>query len=117
MGKTYETKENEHKEFLQTHYYKCMIDQMIKFVPDVLTEMGCSILSVNEDYNEISAYCDDYDITVKLVMVEINSTSVDVFISSRFIFDFSKTKNVILDLYKRIGKRFEFKGLSLNRDK
>ncbi len=117
MAKTYETKENSNKEFLQTHYYKCVIDQMIKVVPEILTEMHCDILSVNEDYNEISAYCDNYDITIKLVMVEIGKTAVDIFISSRFLFDFNKTKKVMLEVFNRISKRFEFIGLSLNMDK
>lgn len=116
MAKTYETKENANREFLQTHYYKCMIDQMFKDIPEILNEMNCTLLSCNEDYYEISAYCNDYDITVKLVMVEIGKTSVDIFISSRFIFDFSKTKNVMLDLFNRVAKRHEFIGLSLNRD-
>jgi len=118
MAKTFETSEVGTKEYLQTHYYKTLIEPMMKFLPDMLEhKMGCKILSVNDDYMEITAYHADYDLTLKVVMPEINKTSVDIFIDSRFVFDFGKTKNIILQIYDNIAKQFEFVGLSLNRDK
>lgn len=118
MARTYETSEDEIEGFLQTHYYKCLEDKMFEYLPKLLeTKYKCKILSVNEDYNEITAYHKDFDITLKVVMPEINKTSVDIFISSRYVFEFGKTKKLMQDLFTTIGLEFDFIGCSLSRDK
>ncbi len=115
MGKTYETSEQGTKEYLQTHYYKCISDKMLEFIPKLFTEhYGFKVIAVNDDYSEICAYSTKEDITVKVTSVEINRTAVDFFISSRTLFDFSRVKNLIVDIYKEISKEFEFLGVSLN---
>lgn len=117
MSKVYETSENSEKDFLKTRYYKTSDIKLLERIPEILKQMNCEILGINKDYAEISAYTFKYDITVKVVNVKINETSVDVFISSRYFIDFNKTKNVILDFYNRLNKEFEFIGLALNQDK
>lgn len=117
MSKVYETSENAKKEFLQTRYYKTSDFKLLERIPDVLKSMNCEILGINKDYAEISAYNDKYDITVKVVNTAINETSVDVFVSSRYLIDINKSKNIIIDFYTRLGKEFEFIGLALNRNK
>ncbi|MCR5786535.1 MAG: hypothetical protein K6G28_02380 [Acholeplasmatales bacterium] len=117
MAKSIETSENGKREYLQSHYYRTTADKLMEEIPHVLERMNCKVLAVNTDYNEITAYNDNYDITVKVVMTEINKTSVDVFINSRFLFDFGKTKQIILEVFNFISREFEFLGTSLNRSK
>lgn len=116
MSKTFETSENGTKEYLQTHYYKCMSDKMLEFIPKLFTEhYGFKVIAVNDDYSEICAYSNREDITVKVTSVEINKTAVDFFISTRSLFDFGKTKTLILDIYNEISKQYEYLGVSLNK--
>ncbi len=114
MSKVYETSENSKADFLKTRYYKTSDIKLLERIPEILKNMRCEILGINKDYSEISAYNDNYDISVKVVNTRINESSVDVFISSRFIFDFNKTKNIINDFYDRLNREFEFIGLALN---
>ncbi len=116
MSKVYETSENSTKEFLKTRYYKTSDFKLLDRIPEILKSMGCEILGINKDYAEISAYTDKYDITVKVVNTAINETSVDVFISSRYFFDFNKSKKVIDLFYSNLNKEFEFIGLALHSD-
>ena len=116
MSRVFETSENQKKDYLKTRYYKTTDRQMLKFIPDILKAMRCDVLGINEDYAEISAYNKYYDISVKVVMVSLNETSVDVFVSSRYIIDINKSKHVIEDFYSRISKNFEFLGLALHSD-
>ncbi len=111
MSKVYETSENSKADFLKTRYYKTSDIKLLERIPEILKNMRCEILGINKDYSEISAY---NDISVKVVNTRINESSVDVFISSRFIFDFNKTKNIINDFYDRLNREFEFIGLALN---
>lgn len=115
MSKTYETSEQGKVEYLQTHYYKCFSDKMLEFIPKLFTEhYGFKVVAVNDDYSEICAYSTKEDITVKVTQVEVNRTAVDFFISTRTLFDFGKTKKLILDIYNEISKNFEYLGVSLN---
>lgn len=115
MGRTYETSEDAKEDFLKTHYYKAFSDKMMDFIPDLLTKkFGFKVMAVNNDYNEICAYSNAFDITVKVIGAEINKTAVDFFITNRSLFDFGKTKNMILAIYEAISKEYEFLGLSLS---
>jgi superfamily I DNA and/or RNA helicase len=117
MAKVLETSENGRRDYLQSHYYRTTADKLMDYIPNVCEAMNCKVLQVNTDFNEITAYNENYDITLKVVMTEINKTSVDVFINSRFLFDFGKTKAIILEFFNKIAQEFEFLGVSLNRDK
>jgi hypothetical protein len=118
MARTYETSEDAIEGFLQTHYYKCLEDKMFNFLPKFLEDkFDIKILSANPDYNEICGYHKDFDITIKVGMPEINKTSVDIFISSRYLFEFGKTKKIIDEIFTSLGLEFEFLGCGLMRDK
>lgn len=116
MGKTYETSENAKADFLKTHYYKTTSEQLLKYIPTLLeTKYSFKILTVNDDYNEICAYNNNFDLTVKVIMSEINQTAVDFFITSRYLFDINKTKNLINEIYDSLSKEYPFIGLALNK--
>ena len=117
MSKTYETKEYGKKDYLKTHYYKCFEADLFEYIPAMLKEFDLTLLTVNEDYKEITAYNDLYDVTFKVFMYKPGETSVDLFIDSRFIFDFGKTKKVIESLFNKIAEKYEFIGLSLHKEK
>ncbi len=117
MSKIYETKEYGTKEFLQTHYYKCFEDDLFSYIPEMIKDFDLKLLTVNKDYKEITAYNDLYDVTFKIFMYKPGETSVDLFIDSRFLFDFGKTKKVILAMFDKIAKKYDFLGLSLHKEK
>ena len=117
MSKTYETKEFGTKPYLQTHYYKCMEDDLFEYIPNMLESFDLKLLNINEEYKEITAYNDLYDVTFKIFMFKPGETSVDLFIDSRFLFDFGKTRKVILSMFNEIAKKYELLGLSLHKER
>lgn len=115
MPKTYETSERANKEFLQTRYYKANAKRVLKFLKEHFEKNNAKIVSYNEEYNELSIRTEMYDMTINVFQFSISETSVDLFIDSRFLFDFGKTKKIILEFYEMVGKNFPYIGNALHK--
>lgn len=115
MPKTYETSERASKDFLKTRYFKANSSRVMDFIKGLLEKDGLNVVAYNTEYGEISATSDYYDVTIKVFQFSISEVSVDMFIDSRYIFDFGKTKKIINDFFEKLSKEFPFIGLSLHK--
>lgn len=114
MPKTLETSERTNKDYLKTRYYKGSADTIMNYLENDFKNNKIDLVSFNKDYGEISVSTDMYDMTVKVFQFSVTEVSVDLFIDSRYLFDFGKTKKVINDFYNKLSHQFPFIGLALH---
>lgn len=111
-----ETKELETIELLQTHYYKASYDEVKQAYLEILSGMGHSVISVNDDYCEIFSEAPHMAVTAKIIMQTPKETSIDFYVSSEFLFGASKKAyKFIQEVYTKLEAKYELKGLSLHK--
>ena len=115
MPKIYETSERAIKEFLQTRYYKANAKRILDFLNNYYQKNNITVVNYNDEYMELSISTEMYDMTIRPFQFSISETAVDLFIDSRFLFDFGKTKKVINEFYDMLAKNFPFIGLALGK--
>ncbi len=117
MAKQLETSERAKKDYLKTRYYKTNILLIMEYVKKYFEEQSdIKIVSYDTNYNEISIDHPMYNMTVRFVQVATQEAAVDIFIDSYFLFDFSKTKNIINNFYEMLNQKYEFIGLALHKE-
>ena len=117
MAKQLETSEKAKKDYLKTRYYKTNILLIMEHVKKYFEEQSdIKIISYDTNYNEISVENPMYNMTLRFVQVKASEAAVDLFIDSYFVFDFSKTKNVINNFYEMLNQKFELIGLALHKE-
>lgn len=115
MPKVYETSETASKDFLLTRYYKANAKRILDFLHNYYKKNNVTIVNYNEEYMELSISTQMYDMTIRPFQFSVSETAVDLFIDSRFLFDFGKTKKVINEFYDMLSKNFPFIGLGLGK--
>ena len=115
MPKVYETSENASKDFLLTRYYKANAKRILDFLRDYYKKNNVRIVNYNEEYMELSIATEMYDMTIRPFQFSVSETAVDMFIDSRYLFDFGKTKKIINEFYDMLAKNFPFIGLALGK--
>ena len=110
-----ETSENEVKELYQTHYYKASYNQIKELYKEYITSIGFKILSENDDYSEIFAEKGAFTVTAKIIMQNPKETSIDFCIDAVGFFANSSAKKFVLNVYKAIEAKYEFKGVGLHK--
>lgn len=117
-----ETNEKHSDELLRTHYYKAMKDKTFN---ELLTLFGqldhFQVTSSAPERGEIIVSGSGKKkvfLVATIIMVYPNRTAVDFAVSTETILpmDFGYSRNVIKQLYKRIGERLEYVGSGLGEN-
>ncbi len=112
----FETSENAKIYELQTHYYKASYDQIKEVYLDTLKRLKHEIVSVNDDYCEIFSEIPHFSVNAKIIMQTPKETSIDFYIDSEYLLgNKRKTIKFIDTIYEDIEKKYELKGVSLNK--
>ena len=110
-----ETKEVHEKELLKTHYYKASYEQIKQIYLEILKSLKHNIISVNDDFGEISWEVRHLTCRAKIIMQTPNKTSIDFYINSEYLFMSSaKAYKFIKEVLQRIQNKYELKGLGLH---
>lgn len=115
MSAIVETKELEGLEVLRTHYYKANYEQIKGAFLEFIEARGFTVVSVNDDYNEIFTETLRMSVTAKIIEQTPKETSIDFYVTADYLL-FSKKRaySMIEEILAYIGKKYEFKGLSLH---
>lgn len=114
MPKYLETAERHSDEALKSRYYKASYAQAKEAVKKILPDFRYEIYNENDDFGEIIATNGKFNMTLKIYMVNMRETSVDIFLENNRMFDFGAGKKHITEFYQALNKVLEFKGLSLH---
>ena len=114
MASTIETKELESIDLLKTHYYKTCYEDLKDEYLRILEEKDFSIISIDDNYNEIFAEKQRMSVTTKIIEHTPRETSIDFYINSDYLFgSYKKGVAFIQEVLFRLEKKFELKGISL----
>ena len=110
-----ETQELAFKEELTTHYYKASYDQIKKVYLEILDDMNQKVIAINDEYCEIFSENFTMSVTAKIIMQTPFETSIDFFVNCESLFGKSKATKFIAEVYRRIGMKYQLKGLGLRK--
>lgn len=113
---TIETSENGATILEQTHYYKTSYDKLKEEYLNILKELGHRVVSIDDDYTEIYSELPHFEVIAKIIMQDPLETSIDFYINSDYLFRAGrKAYQFMLEVYTRLEKKFQFKGVSLHK--
>lgn len=116
MAAIVETKELESVDLLRTHYYRASYVEIKAVYLKIVNEMGYSVVSVNDDYNEIFAESSRMGITAKIIEQNPKETSIDFYITADYLFGSKRRAyNFIGIVLSEIQKKYQLKGISLHK--
>ena len=110
-----ETQEYALKECLVTHYYKASYDQIKNVYLEILEDMNQNVIAINDDYCEIFSENFTMSVTAKIIMQSPIETSIDFFVNCESLFGKSKATKFVAEVYRRIGMKYQLKGLGLRK--
>ncbi|OUM84002.1 cytosolic protein [Parageobacillus thermoglucosidasius] len=116
-----ETRENHEDEALRSHYYKATNATVIKAVKELFTSSpNYELLSVSEERGEFSATTRQGKkvfIVATVISVRPLEAAVDFSVTTETTFlpfDFGRSRNVIIDLYRQLDQRLPYIGSGIN---
>ncbi|SFA39248.1 hypothetical protein SAMN05192569_1001289 [Parageobacillus thermantarcticus] len=116
-----ETRENHEDEALRSHYYKATNAAVIKTVKELFTSSpDYELLSISEERGEFSATTrrgKKVFIVATVISVRPLETAVDFSVTTETTilpFDFGRSRNVIIDLYRKLDQRLPYIGSGIN---
>ncbi len=110
-----ETKEVCSEEALKTHYYKTSYLKLKETVINYFQRKNFHILSIDDNYSEISAEKPHFMVQVKIIEQNPKETSIDFYINSEFLFGNKKKVYAFLEEINQVlSKEHELKGLGLH---
>jgi hypothetical protein len=116
-----ETRDNHEDEELRSHYYKATNNAVMKAVKELFASSpDYELLSVSEERGEFSAQTrrgKKVFIVATVVSVRPLETAVDFSVTTETTllpFDFGRSRNVIIDLYRKLDQRLPYIGSGLN---
>ncbi|GLH64673.1 hypothetical protein PG301_25120 [Parageobacillus sp. G301] len=116
-----ETRENHEDEQLRSRYYKATNNTVIQAVKELFTSSpDYELLSVSEERGEFSATTrrgKKVFIVVTVISVRPLETAVDFSVTTETTFlplDFGRSRQVIIDLYRKLDQRLPYIGSGMN---
>lgn len=109
----YETRELHPKEAFRTHWYQATYDETKKAIFKVAEELGYGVIDVNDTFHEMLLE-GPHVVIVKITSYNRYEQGVDFNISTKWLLDLGRGKNVVSRLYNQIAKHVKFKGISLH---
>jgi hypothetical protein len=119
-----ETEENHQDEQLRSRYYKTTTANAFKTVKEIVEKSAdFELLSVSEERCELSVAVRKGKkafMVITIISVRPFETAIDFSVTTEtkfFPFDFGFSRNVILDMYKKLDQKLTYIGSGLNGDR
>ncbi len=107
--KNFETRDHHELEQLRTRYYSCRKEEAMDAVQEVARDLKCKIQYVDNQRFEVGFENSSFYCTATISSTSFRETGVDFNILTYNILPTGKGIKVIVDVYKRLGKKIEEK--------
>ena len=118
-----ETQENHQDEQLRSRYYKTTAANALKTVKEIIEKSPhFKLLSVSEERGELSVAVSKGKkafMVITVISVRPFETAIDFSVTTEtklLPFDFGFSRNVILDMYKKLDQHLTYIGSGINAD-
>ena len=108
-----ETREMHSKEALRTRWFQGTYDEIKKAIFETAEDLGYGVVEVNDTFKEMLLE-GPHVVVIKISSYGRYEHGVDLTISTKWLLDLGRGKNVVTRFYNQLGKHAKFKGVSLH---
>ena len=109
----FETRELHSKLELRTNWFQCTYQEAKKAIISTAEDLGYEVVDVNDTFHEMLLE-GEHVIIVKITSYGRYEQGIDFSVSTKWIFDFGRSKDLVSKLNNNIAKYIKFKGVSLH---